>query len=296
MLIEADRQVARILPPSLRNFYTRTMRRLAEYGLPRGTNVRETDFGFTMDVDRLDAIKWFIHYFGCFEPVITKAWLTILKPGDLVIDIGGNVGYHALLAASAVGPTGRVHTFEASSKIFSQLSRNIDRNGFHQITAHHRAVSNEAGSVTLFYGGDNAQGDSSIMHSHEGARGEQVPAISFDEIARMCPLGDAGIIKIDVEGAEALVVSGLAHHLCELDDSCAVFLEISRENRQISSEIIAPFIENDFKVKAIENSYKTEYFDQHKPIVLRDPHDAPEGVLDLILTRDETIFSRLSQA
>ena len=97
MLIQADRKVARILPPVLRNFYTRAMRRLAEYGLPRGANVRETDFGFSMAVDRLDAIKWFIHYFGCFEPVITKAWLEILKPGDLVIDIGGNVGYHALL-------------------------------------------------------------------------------------------------------------------------------------------------------------------------------------------------------
>lgn len=295
MLIDADRKVARALPPSLRNFYTRAMRRLAEYGLPRGANVRETDFGFSIDVDRLDAIKWFIHYFGCFELVITKAWLTILKPGDLVIDIGGNIGYHALLAGTAVGPTGRVHTFEASSTSFGQLKKNIDRNSFAHVTPHHCAISNEPGSVTLFYGGANSQGDSSIMHKHEGARGEKVSAISFDEIAQMCRLSDARIIKIDVEGAEALVVAGLARHLDDLSDSCVIFLEISPENRTTSSELIAPFIESGFEIRAIENSYKTEYYDPSKQIVLRTLSDAPEGLLDLVITRDKAVLSCLTQ-
>ena len=195
-----------------------------------------------------------------------------------------------------MGPTGRVHTFEASSKIFAQLVQNITRNNFNQITAHHRAVSDSAGLATLFYGGENAQGDSSIMHARSSVGGEEVNAVSFDEIAAMCCLNDARIIKIDVEGAEALVVTGLARHLSQLHHSCAIFLEISSENRGISSDILAPFMTTGFKVMAIENSYKTEYFDHDRPIILRELHDAPSGLLDLVITRDETIFSCLARA
>lgn len=296
MLSNADRQIARALPPSLRNFYTRAMRRFAEYGLPRGENVRETEFGFRIAVDRLDAIKWFIHYFGCFEPSITKAWLTLLRPGDLVIDIGGNVGYHTLLAAAAVGPNGRVLTFEASSRIFAQLKANIDRNAFAQVTPHHCAVSNAPGSVTLYYGGANAQGDSSIMHRTSATNGEEVTAISFAEIAGLCQLPSARIIKIDVEGAEALVVAGLVPYLDQLASDCVIFLEISPLNHHMMADILAPFAVRGFDIRLIENSYRTEYFDPAKPIVFRRLSDASEGLLDLVITRDGTLFDRMSEA
>jgi hypothetical protein len=69
-LLAVDKWLAHSLPgEAFKDVYGRGMRRLAEHGFFRGQHVVRTRFGFEMEVDRLDAIKWWIYYFGCFEPV-----------------------------------------------------------------------------------------------------------------------------------------------------------------------------------------------------------------------------------
>src|SRR5262245_40033665 len=72
-----------------------------------------------------DPIHFYSYFFGEWEPAITAYYKRILRAGDVVIDIGANVGAHALLAADLVGASGRVHAIEASPSICARLQRNI---------------------------------------------------------------------------------------------------------------------------------------------------------------------------
>jgi FkbM family methyltransferase len=292
---DIDRTISKILPNGiLRDTYTRGMRRLAEYGFFTKESVIETKYGFKMNAGRLDAIRWYIHYFGVFEPLISQAWVNILKPGDTVVDIGGNVGYHALLAGKCVGKSGTVLTFEPSTKIHSELLANISLNSDFNIRAKKVAISNTAGTVDFYFSGENAEGNSSIMSSHGGVKVETVSTISFTEIAAMVPLNTINLIKIDVEGAEGLVLAGLEPHLDALNPKCIIFLEISPENIKIANTMLQPFISKGFHIKQIGNEYTTEFYSRKAAVELYDLNFKTSKIQDIVLCKDLMIFDLLT--
>lgn len=291
-----DRYMCRILPNGfLKDTYTRGMRRLAEYGLFTKEYVLETRYGFSMSVGRLDAIRWYIHYFGHFEPQISKAWHNLLRPGDTVLDIGGNVGYHALLAGKCVGSKGKVITFEPSTRIYSELLANINLNPSSNIEAKKLAVSDKAGSVDFYFAGENAEGNSSIIASHGGRKTEKVDTVSFDEIAMMLPLISINLIKIDVEGAEGLVLNGLQRHLDALNTKCVIFLEISPENIKNAKVMLEPFIKKGFHIKQIANEYTTDFYSGKVSVELHELNLETTKIQDIILCRDSSIFDTLAK-
>lgn len=67
---------------------------------------------------------------GYWENWITKVFLDIVKPGMTVLDIGANIGYYSLLAASRVGSTGKVISFEANPELADILASNFSINGY----------------------------------------------------------------------------------------------------------------------------------------------------------------------
>lgn len=287
--------ISRILPNGfLKDTYTRGMRRLAEYGLFTKGYVAKTHFDFLMNVDRLDVVKWYVHYFGYIEPQISKAWCNILKPGNTVIDIGANVGYYTLLAGRCVGANGKVLSFEPSTQIYKQLLNNIALNSNMNIDAKKYAISDSVGLVDFYYAGDNIQGNSSIMASHGGKRMETVKTISFDEIAEMLPLDEVNLIKIDVEGAEALVLKALEKHLSKLNPKCVIFLEVSPENIETADQMLAPFIENGFHIKQIANEYTTSFYTKEISVELSSLNLESKKIQDLVLCRDVSQFQLLT--
>lgn len=295
MLARIDRALAWHLPSDLlKNIYPRAMRRLAENGLFRGTHQVETRYGFRMCVNRRDAIKWCIYYFGQFEPRISRAFVNFLRPGDTMIDIGGNVGYHALLAAKCVGPTGRVLTFEPSTRNFAELSDNVALNALANVEAIRAAVSDEPGIVDLYFGGDNAQGDTTLFPSERRGNAERVEAISFAEIATMSDLKQVALIKIDVEGAEGHVIRGMTPFLSQLSLACVIFLEISPGNAGRGEDLLAAFFERGFEARTIENEYNPNFFRSDDPVALRDLDLVPGQIVDVVLSRDPASFGRLS--
>src|ERR1035441_6724268 len=69
-----------------------------------------------------------------YEPE-TKALLgSLIRPGMTVFDIGAHVGHYTLLAARIVGPTGRVYAFEPEPENFALLKRNVELNGYKNVT------------------------------------------------------------------------------------------------------------------------------------------------------------------
>lgn len=91
-------------------------------------------YGFRLQLDTRDMLDYFIYYWRCYEPNETWAIRKILRPGDIFIDIGANIGYFSVLAARLVGPTGRVFAFEPVPPTVERLRHNIKINGVNNIT------------------------------------------------------------------------------------------------------------------------------------------------------------------
>lgn len=75
--------------------------------------------------------------------------LPILRPGDIVVDVGANIGITALLVRKYVGPTGRVLAFEPHPGTFRHLERNIKLNGIRNIDLIMSAIDSSDGEVCL---------------------------------------------------------------------------------------------------------------------------------------------------
>lgn len=294
MIAEFDRWLAHNLPTKfMKDFYPRATRRLTEYGLITGQYTRETKHGFRMNVDRLDAIKWCVHYFGIWEPHVTAAFDAIIPPGGTVVDIGGNVGYSALLAGALTGPGGRVLTFEPCADTFRQLQKNIAANGFRHVEAHQVAVSDYCGTGVLHTAGANEQGLASLIERPETLGTERVTVTNFSEIAKMVDLARVDLLKIDVEGAEERVVASLAPFLSELSPTCAVMLEVAHDTD--IGQVLQPFKTAGFETREISNQYNTAFYRSAGPIRLVE-YDGSPRLADLVLSRDTALWARLEGA
>ena len=287
-----DRWLANNLPGDfLRDLYPRAMRRLTEYGFLHGDYIHESRFGFRMHVDRLDALKWCVHYFGVWEPGISAAIKAALPSGGTFLDIGGNVGYTALVGAAAVGFSGKVHTFEPCARTFAELQANVALNPRLNVIAHRCAVSDQAGSARLYTMSDNELAQASFIEKDGVCGSEVVEMVSFDEIAAMVDLSSVDAIKIDVEGAEASVIRSLRQHATALKPSCAIFVETTPHDDP--RELLAAF--PGFEVCEIENRYDTRFY-REGPTFGTRPFAADRQLADIVLCRDKRVIGRIARA
>jgi hypothetical protein len=90
--------------------------------------VATTRFGTILAGNTLDHVQRHVFYFGEWEPNVSRYVADRLRPGDVFIDVGANIGYYALLASTIVGPSGKVVAIEASPKIHGLLVDNLRRN------------------------------------------------------------------------------------------------------------------------------------------------------------------------
>lgn len=158
-----------------------------------------------------------------FEKIVTE--------GSIVFDVGAHVGFYTLLASVLVGPKGRVFAFEPFPANFSYLKQHLRLNHITNVTAIAAAVSDSAGTAYFENGTHSSQ-------SHLALQGSlQVETLTLDDLIERGQVSPPDYIKIDVEGAEMLVLSGarallakhhptifLATHGPELHQQCCQFL------------------------------------------------------------------------
>jgi FkbM family methyltransferase len=132
-----------------------------------------------------------------------------LRPGDVFYDVGAHIGSLSLLAARLVGPAGHVVAFEPSPENAAQLRRNVDLNGFENITVVEAAVSSRAGLARLDLRREERV-KARLVGSAEPRRDGvvSVRTVSLDgwRAEESFPL--PSFLKIDVEGAEMAVLHG----------------------------------------------------------------------------------------
>jgi FkbM family methyltransferase len=144
------------------------------------------------------------HYFDADE---RDFLLSVLGEDPVFIDVGADVGGYALFVAAHTGPRARILAVEPQPDIFERLIYNIRENGFSAVKALDCAVSDVDGSITLFVNPLN-QGETSmrLVDAHRKARHLKVQARTLAGLLRDERMTHVDILKLDVEGAEDLIL------------------------------------------------------------------------------------------
>lgn len=137
-----------------------------------------------------------------------------------IIDVGANVGLVSLLMARRF-PDRPIHAFEPNPSTFAALEANVARNGAGNIQCHRAAVADREGSI-LFENDPVKRGTASIAQK-EGVHSAEVPAATLDAFAAARGVGQIGLLKIDVEGFETLVLRGATRVLAEVRPAVVYF-------------------------------------------------------------------------
>jgi len=117
---------------------------------------RSRVFGHEMFLDPTDSIvSPTLLRDGYFEPYETTLIESEIRPGDVVLDIGANIGYYTLIFARLVGERGRVYAFEPDPTNFRLLKKNVRANGYQNVIFVKKAVADSSGSMPLYLCPDN---------------------------------------------------------------------------------------------------------------------------------------------
>jgi FkbM family methyltransferase len=178
-------------------------------GAGRGLRVRFGESALTRAVSRV-------------EPQVEDTLLSLMHPGDVFYDIGANVGWYSLLAARAVGGTGKVISFEPSVSNAALLQENIAANRLTNVTTIAAAVTDQNGWATFLYGGslegrldkDDCEAQSQRRAARKAPkRSSVVPILALDSWIAETAQAPPNVVKIDVEGAEVGVLRGMLQTL-----------------------------------------------------------------------------------
>jgi FkbM family methyltransferase len=153
-----------------------------------------------------------------YELETTNLINKLIKPGEVFVDVGANVGYYSLLAARKVGKTGKVYAFEPVKKNFIFLKKNIQLNNFKNIIPINKAVSNFEGKKRIFLSKDDGQ------HSFRkvGKSSLNVSVTTIDNFFKK--ISKIDWIKIDTEGSEGFVIEG-AKKIIKKNKNIKIILE-----------------------------------------------------------------------
>jgi FkbM family methyltransferase len=169
-----------------------------------------------VEIDRpRDIIQKHILFQGYFEYYESRFVRDSLALGQVFLDIGANVGWHSLLAAQRVGPTGRVIACEPVSTTFGRLKRNILINNFRQIEPYQFGLSDRDAELNIFECEYDNSGAHSLHSPGSAAPIEKVKVRNGDQFLDELDLRRIDLCKIDVEGAEVEVLNGLTVTLSE---------------------------------------------------------------------------------
>ena len=134
----------------------------------------------------------------------------LIKPGDIVFDIGAHVGYITMLASHLVG-TGRVLAFEPSPLNLAYLTRHVRINRLTNVEVFTTAVGLRKGQTSFdMTGRGSGRGR---MTANVTNNQPQVQINSLDDMHDQGRLPDPNFIKMDVEGAEGDALRGAAKML-----------------------------------------------------------------------------------
>ena len=162
------------------------------------------------------------YYPATYEPETHAFIMRHTAPGTVAIDAGAHIGLFTVTMARAVGPAGRVVSFEPTETNARVLRRTVALNGLDGVVeCRQEALAAERGVAEFFVDEHDASNANSLVR-REGAVGAiRVPAVSVDDVAAQHE-APVSCIKVDVEGAELDVLRGASTTLAAATPALAL--------------------------------------------------------------------------
>ena len=183
--------------------------RLHPYVKPPADTVTVSVNGYRLRLDTREYLQRSMYY-GCHEPEEVRLFKRLVRPGDVVVDIGAHVGYFTLLAATLAGPAGRVFAFEPIPTSYEQLAANVRSNALRNVVVEQAAVSDQPGKLSLGLTDESVEmGASDYTAGGPPRRGDGAGG-DDRRVSRRARLGPSvRLVKLDVEGLETQVLAGM---------------------------------------------------------------------------------------
>jgi FkbM family methyltransferase len=213
------------------------------------------------------------------EERVENTLIGLLHPGDVVYDIGANIGWYSLLAARCVGPSGRVIAFEPGLANAAYVVGNAETNRLYNVIVVPAAVSDQSGWATFLDIGslqsrldkddDEAQakrraGRNAMVHGSL-----PVPVLALDAWIAEAGQPPPSIVKIDIEGAEIGALRGMGETLRSAGPTLIIELHGTRD------AVLDLLDGYDYEHEAIEFDGPTRQAPWDAHVLARPRPDAP---------------------
>jgi FkbM family methyltransferase len=196
-----------VLASALRRWHFRGKYRLLKRLVPTSGQREISLFGSRIKLDLADnGHRWI--YMGIYEPTETRWVRQILQPGAVFVDVGANIGYFTLLAASRIGPSGRVLAFEPSTWACRRLRQTVASNKLTQVEVLPIGLSDHVGVMPLYITPDELRNHTPSMVEGEHKAVEKVSVRTLSGCLQDAGITALDLLKIDVEGHEPAVLRG----------------------------------------------------------------------------------------
>lgn len=126
-----------------------------------------------------------------------------IRKGDIVLDIGANIGFYTRILSKLVGDTGKVYAFEPDKQNFAYLQQNAGH--LSNVVFHNKAVSNKTGKITLYHS-DLLNVDHKTYPTEHYTSTSEIECVAMDDII---PDHKVDFIKIDIQGYEYAAFQGM---------------------------------------------------------------------------------------
>lgn len=177
--------------------------------------IKQCKYGKMIFIDKDLWVGRSLDIYGQFSEGEIDLLKVLIEPGDVVLDIGSNIGTHSLAFSQFVGSEGVVYSFEPVRLLYYMLCGNVALNNIENITCYQKVVGNVSGVVSVpeidLVFGDNFA--ATVLQNYRNMNGnlcsdlsrtQEVSAIKIDELN----LEKCNLIKVDVEGMEVDVIRG----------------------------------------------------------------------------------------
>jgi FkbM family methyltransferase len=219
-----------------------------------------------------DNIARSVFFAGCYEAqesAFVRSWL---RPGMSFVDVGANWGLFSLMAAKLVGPSGKVMALEPDPRVFFKLKSNIARNQLEQVHAFQVAAADREAEL-LLAGHDEEDQNSGTSRLVESGGASSltftVRSRRLDSLLDETGLETVDLLKMDVEGAEHLVLAGMKDGLQRFRYRC-ILLELHTlgpgETRPSPREITEILLSQGYKGWALDFSFATTLRASYHPL------------------------------
>ena len=196
---------------------------------------------------------------GVHEPHFVELMDKLLLPTDIALDVGGNIGTHAILLSKKLSQ-GHVYTFEPQSLVFSVLQNNLLLNSCDNVTAYRFAISNQNHSTISmqpFAFNKKSINNAALQIDLDDAMGDFTLTRTLDSFK----FKKVNFIKMDIQGSELIALQGAKDLI--LKQKPIMFIEIEEQNLRdlgtSTKELIEILFSLNYALYRIETNYPCDH-------------------------------------